>query len=220
MNRLNSMLLRHDVESLDQVGCDAPMNAAGATVQSRMLVPPFGVVSLGNACLSAPFLAGLVLIFPEETSISRPEVRRDWLVSVVFGNVTPGKLKHFISSSSDGKAKNVLDKSRDRYPEPQRGSDADAKLVELDGIVLGGENPWKSFSLYPCSIFFRMARTVPRPTLNVAAIPTWEIPWARARTMASSFSGVRERERGLRVKHLLQLLQRHRFVWVLQLFPK
>ena len=170
------MLLRHDVESLDQVGRDAPMNPTGPSIQPRMLVPPLCVVPFGNARLSTAFLARLVLLLPEEASVSGPEVRRDRLVPVVVWNVAPSKLKHLVGSSSNRKTKDVLHKPGNGYPQPQRGSDADTKFVELDGIFLRGGNLGKSFSLYSCGVFFRMARTVLRLTLKVAAMPTWEIP--------------------------------------------
>jgi hypothetical protein len=70
----------------------------------------------------------------------------------------------------------------------------------------------QAFLLYAGCVFFRIARTVFRLTLKVWAIPAWEILWPRARTIASSFSGVSVRGFGVGVKHVRQVLQRQRAV--------
>jgi hypothetical protein len=206
------MLLDHDVKSLDQVRLDAPMNTTRATGQSRMFVPPLRVVRLNDTRLATALLTGNMLLGTETPGIGIPEIRRDQFVSVVLRNVAPSQLQHLLGSSSNRKSKNMFDGAGDSNPEPKRGGFSDAKFVELDRVFQRSRMRRQALLLYTSCVFLRIERTVLRLTLKVWAMPTWEILCPRARTMAASFSGVRERELGLGVKMRRHDLHRHRSV--------
>jgi hypothetical protein len=172
LDSLDSMKLYHDEETLDQIGGYSAMNSARAARQSWMTMPPLGVTALDNTGLSTALLAGTMLGSREESSISSPEISRHWLVSIVCRNVTPSQLEHRIGSITDSKAKNMLDQAGDSNPEPERGSQSDAKLIELDDILLRSSDGGKPVFLYAGCVFFRMARTVFLEILKVRAMLT------------------------------------------------
>jgi hypothetical protein len=161
------MLLHDDVEPLDQIRRDAPMNATGATGKPRMPMPPLRIVPLDNAGFPTALFARKVLLRSKEPSVGIPEVRRNRFIPVIRGNVAPGQLQHFLGSSSDREAKNMFDDSGNGDPQPKRRRFSDAKLVELDRVAVGSWMRRQSLFFYTSGVFLRMARTVFRLTLNV-----------------------------------------------------